>query len=247
MPGIVTVRIYGRIYSVLRCMERLLLAAEPTGAPPAGVTTEGISMRFLPAIARFAAVAAAGILSAHAAVITFDEFPADNANGPMPAARYASLGVTFVATDDGSTWGGISNGDPGNWDIDGTNGPIFSGFNGASYGLTMLFAGDVNGFSLQASRSAGSAAGNGLTLEGWNDGVLVQTVSVLFGDLNDWATLALTVAVDEVRWLGSGTGFHPFGVDNIRWNEAVAVPEPGGPALVLLAIAAAVLARRRTG
>ena len=63
--------------------------------------------------------------SATAAVITFDEFAADDANGAIPAARYSSLGVTFVGTDDGSTWGGNSNGNPGNWGIEGTNGAIF--------------------------------------------------------------------------------------------------------------------------
>lgn len=204
-------------------------------------------MRLATRITRWIVVAVASIASAHAAVITFDEFPADNVNGAMPAARYASLGVTFVASDDGTTWGGLSNGDPGNWDIDGTNGPIFAGFNGSSYGLTMLFGGDVTGFSLQASRSLGSAPGNGLTLEGWNDGALVETVSVMFGGLNDWATLALSSAVDEVRWVGTGAGFHPFGVDNIRWNEAVAVPEPGSIGLVVLAALFAGAARRRYG
>ena len=43
--------------------------------------------------------------------------------------------------------------------MDGTNGPIFSGFNG-SYSMTMLFTGDVFGFSLDASRANGSSIGN---------------------------------------------------------------------------------------
>ncbi|MFN9674076.1 MAG: PEP-CTERM sorting domain-containing protein [Microcystis sp.] len=162
-----------------------------------------------------------------AGTITFDEFPADNTNGPLPASRYSSLGVTFVATDDGSTWGGLSNGDPGNWDINGTNGPIFSGFNGDSYGLTMLFANEVSAFSLDASRSNGSQAGNSLTLKGYNNGSLVESVTVTFNDINQWSTLSLLTNVDEVRWIGNGIGFHPFGVDNIRWNGAVqTVPEP---------------------
>ena len=78
----------------------------------------------------------------------------------MPANRYAYMGVTFDATDDGTTWGGLGNGDPGNWDLEGTNGSTFMGMNGNSYGLTMNFASDIAGFSLDASRSLGSDNGD---------------------------------------------------------------------------------------
>jgi hypothetical protein len=111
---------------------------------------------------------------------------------------------------------------------------------------TMLSSGDVSGFSLQASRSNGSATGDRLTLEGWNDGALVEAVSLLFAGINRWTTLALTQAVDEVRWIGTETGFHPFGVDDIRWNASVAVPEPLTLWQVLAgSLAAAIGGRRR--
>ncbi|RCU49580.1 MULTISPECIES: PEP-CTERM sorting domain-containing protein [Corallincola] len=182
--------------------------------------------------------------TANAGVITFDEFAADNANGPLASARYDYLGVTFVATDDGSTWGGLANGDPGNWDLEGTNGSIFSGFNGASDGLTMLFSSDVTGFSLDASRSSGSNDGDTFTVEGWLDGALVQTLDITFGAVNSWSTLALSTAVDEVRWMGFGSGFNPYGVDNIQWNSAT-VPAPASIALLGLAVAGFAFARKR--
>lgn len=183
--------------------------------------------------------------TAHAGVINFEEFPADNSNGPMQADRYSALGVAFVATDDGSTWGGIGNGDPGNWDLEGTNGSIFSGFNGSSYGLTMLFDTDVSAFAMDAARSAGSSAGDTITLEGWNDGGLVETLTVTFGDINVWSTLTLASSVDEVRWFGTGDGFHPFGVDNIQW-DAAAVSAPAPLALLGLGLIA-IGVRRRHG
>lgn len=176
---------------------------------------------------------------ASAAVITFDEFPADNTNGGLPAGRYASLGVTFVTTDDGTTWGGLSNGDPGNWDLEGTNGPIFSGFNGGSYALSMLFNTDVSNFALDVSRSLGSSPGNTFTLEGYNNGVLVESHTVTLGPINQWQTVSLSNIVDETRWSGAGSGFHPFGVDNVQWSAAQAIPEPSSLALFGLATVSA--------
>jgi hypothetical protein len=181
--------------------------------------------------ALLAAVALGLSLPLQAAVITFDEFAADNVNGPMPANRYAALGITFVATDDGSTWGGIANGDLGNWGINGTNGPVFSGFNGVSSGLTTLFSVPVSGFALDVSRSNGSAAGQQFTLEGYLNNVLVDSVTVTLGGINTWSTVALNGVVDETRWIGS-TGFNPYGVDNVRWNGG-SVPDHGSSLLLL--------------
>jgi hypothetical protein len=175
-------------------------------------------------------------------VIRFDEFPADNVNGDLPANRYAALGVTFAATDDGSTWGGLSSGDPGNWDLDGTNGSTFSGFNGDSYSLRMLFSTPATNFSLDVSRSAGSTDGNQFTLEGYFLGGLVDSQTITLAPINTWTTVALSGVIDETRWSGQGDGFHPFGVDNVRWTI---VPEPTAIFLALVAAGVAWFSRRR--
>lgn len=178
--------------------------------------------RLVVCAAAFALLSIVGV--AGGAVITFDEFPADNVNGPMPADRYAYLGVTFLGTDDGSTWGGISNGDPGNWDLEGTNGPIFSGYNGSSYSMTVT-TGYIRDFRLDVSRSLGSIALDTFTLNGYYGGTLVESITVPLHDINVWTTVALTQNVDEVSWSGAGRQFHPYGIDNLNWNST-AVPEP---------------------
>ena len=167
--------------------------------------------------AMVAAFLCAGVAVADVVTINFEEFPVDNSNGPIPADRYADLGVMFNASDDGTTWDGLSNGDFGNWGLEGTNGPTFSGFNGDSYGLTMLFDTDICGFSLDASRSNGSEDGDSLTVEGWRDGGMVESITLNFAEINVWTTFALNELVDEVRLQGSGDAFHPYGVDNVQW------------------------------
>jgi hypothetical protein len=151
----------------------------------------------------------------------------------MPAARYAYLGVTFAGTDDGTTWGGISNGDPGNWDLEGTNGPIFSGFNGSSYAMTLTAGDSFLNFMLDVSRSNGSSSFDTFTLEGYVNNSLVETTTVPLPTINDWTTVGLTLPADEVRWFGTGAGFHPFGIDNLNFDV---VPEPAGIALAAIGL-----------
>ena len=76
---------------------------------------------------------------------TFDESPSTNNNVPYSATV---LGGTFSTTNAG-TWGGNSNGDPGTWGLEGTNGPQFLGFNPIS-GFTevVTFSSSVSSVSL---------------------------------------------------------------------------------------------------
>jgi len=167
--------------------------------------------------------------------ISFEEIAPANSNVPALAEEYAPMGVHFIATDDGSLWTGLSGGDPGRWGLEGTNGTAFAGFNGASYGLRVAFDGPVREVSVDAARSSGSRAGNGFVLRGWRAGAMVEEVSVVLGDVNTWSTVALGEEVDEVSWVGVGTGRHPFGVDNLRWStepveiEVAIDVRPGSP------------------
>lgn len=190
---------------------------------------------------RLARLALSLVLVAPAAAgaeeISFDELPAANANAPALAEEYAHLGAHFQATDDGSTWSGMSGGDPGGWGLEGTNGTNFVGFNGASYGLAVAFDEPVREVRLDVARSAGSRAGDGFVLRGYRDGAMVEEQVLELGDVNAWSTVELGEEVDAIDWVGTGVGTrrHPFGVDNLRWSAEAALlavsidVRPGSP------------------
>jgi hypothetical protein len=154
-----------------------------------------------------------------AAQISFDEIPAANANCCYVGEQYAGLGVHFTATDDGSVWQGVSQGDPGGWGLEGTHGPAFLGFNGKSYALRARFDEPVLAFGLDVSASDGARAGSQFRIEGFRAGVLVESLTLPLGGANQWSSVELGAEVDEVRLTGLGTGFHPFGLDNLRWSS----------------------------
>jgi hypothetical protein len=169
--------------------------------------------------------------------ISFDELSATNDNARVLTEEYAHLGAHFVATDDGSVWSGVSGGDPGGWGLEGPHGSNFAGFNGASYGLEVVFDDPVRDFQLEVARSLGSRAGDAFLLRGYRDGAMVEEARVALGDVNAWSTVELAEEVDSVSWVGIGTGTrrHPFGVDHLRWSVeaatlAVAIDlRPGSP------------------
>ena len=160
-------------------------------------------------------------------VISFDEIPAQNSVFVTLSEEYAHLGVHFSSADDGSTWDGMSQGDPGGWELQGTNGPRFAGFNGDSYRLAATFDAPVVAFSLDASSASGGDAPGSFALEGYRNGVLVETNNVTLGAVNQWMNVALTKEVDQVVVVGDLRGFRPFGIDNLRWDDPPAPdPEP---------------------
>lgn len=193
------------------------------------------------ACVRLTRLAAAALLvaaaPASAETIHFDELPPANNNTDTLSEEYAHLGAHFVTTDDGSIWSGLSDGDPGGWDLEGTNGSAFLGFNGSSYALTLWFDAAIPHFGLDVSRAAGSQAGNLFGVEGYRDGLLVETAAIALGAIDEWSSVELRESVDEVVWYGVGesTRRHPFGVDNLHWGgEAAMQPvavdvRPGNP------------------
>jgi len=162
----------------------------------------------------------------NAATITFDEFTANNNNAAITTS-YNYLGVTFGG-DNAGTWGGISKGDPGNWGLEGTNGPAFLGNNlQNAFDTTILFNTDVSSVSFDVSRSNGSAAGQALTWYAYDGVNLLGFATITLGDINSWSTVSLTFAgIDRIVLDGSSEGFSPYGIDNLRFSSAAAVPEP---------------------
>lgn len=156
-----------------------------------------------------------------AVTITFDEFPATNDNNPI-TTEYAGLGVTF-GSDNAGTWGGLSAGDPGNWDLEGTNGPAFLGNNDGGHITSIFFSSLINNVSFDASRSLGSSSGQTLTVSAYNGATLVSSQIITLGDINTWTSVSFaTSGFDSLILDGSDTGFSPYGIDNL----VAAVPEP---------------------
>ena len=151
-------------------------------------------------------------------------------NEVLVVNQYQSLGVTFTNLGSAATWGGITNGDPGNWDLDGTIGPYFYGIQADS--LIMLdFDSLVSTLSLDTSRSLGSDPTNTFTLQALLNNVPVDSQTILQNDINSWTTVSVVGPFNSVQ-LTSADGARPvYGIDNIRWTL---VPEPGSLAVVLL-------------
>jgi hypothetical protein len=126
--------------------------------------------------------------------------------------------VHFSSNDDGSTWDGVSRGDPGGWEVEGSNGPTFAGFNGDSYRLTARFDAPVPAFSLDVSAASGADPAGSFALEGYRGGALVERNAVTLGGLNQWMTVALTHDVDQVVIVGDTRGWRPFAIDNLHWG-----------------------------
>ena len=143
---------------------------------------------------------------------------------------YSAQGITFNPSTQAIVTG------PGSWGIVGTNGPQFLGFNGVNpgYGMTMTFATPQTSISMDVSRSTGSSAGDTFTATIFNGVTAVGTTTITFAAINTWTTVTLTAPqFDSIVWSGSGAGYHPYGVDNIR----LAAPGAGIPALSLGGVA----------
>jgi hypothetical protein len=177
---------------------------------------------------------------ANAATITFDEFAATNNNVAIQN-EYSGVGVTFGSNNAG-TWGGNLNGNPGNWGLGGTNGSAFLGNNGQNqiptnrvYDTSIFFTTAVSFVSLDISRSNGSTGGQTMTVLAYAGSTLLGSTGPLtLGAINSWTTVGLNFAgIDKVVLDGSGEAsasqsevFSPYGIDNLQFSAAAAVPEP---------------------
>lgn len=164
-----------------------------------------------------------------AATIDFEDRPAANDPTQSVTEEYADLGVHFASVDDAATWGGMSRGDPGNWQIDGSNGPTFLGFDGRSYTAVVNFDEPVQELQLDVARADGAYwPDDFFMLVGFRDAAIVDVVLVHLGDVNSWTTVSMSPEVDRLWLYGLGFPGFRFGVDNLRWlgDENVEVLHP---------------------
>ena len=148
--------------------------------------------------------------------------------GRLPGAifnlktAFAGLGVGFDPGDQ-RVCAGVSNGDPGNWGLEGTNGPDFFCFNGNNpgYVMEMTTSRIWTLVYLDVSRSNGSQAGDAFTIRTFRGSTEGASKTVVMGDIDDWSPVLLedSRGFDRVTWEGHGSGFHPFGVDNLELDD----------------------------
>lgn len=182
---------------------------------------------------------------AHATVITFDEIAASNSNSPL-TNEYAFEGVTF-GSDNSGIWGGIGEGDPGNWGVAGTNGTQFLGNNGVvngnTYVTTISFATGESLISFDTSRTNGSSAGQTLLVNAYAGATLVSSQSITQGNIGDWTSVSVGGSgITSLVLTGSASGFSPYAIDNLN---VTAVPEPASMALMAAGLGLIGVARRR--
>jgi len=152
-------------------------------------------------------------------MIDFDDQPASNGATPL-SDEYADRGVHFD-TRDGMTWSGLTGGNPGDWQLEGTRGPAFMGVEGFSSTSALRFDAPVKGFKLDLARGAGTRPNfsDFVMVSGLHAGRPVDSETVFLGEVNDWKTIELAGEMDRVVVFSSGfyVDFR-FGVDNLRWD-----------------------------
>jgi len=155
---------------------------------------------------------------AGAETIDFEDLLATDDPAQTLSEEYAHLGVHFSTSDDGATWSGLSGGDPGQWQLDGSNGAAFLGFDGSSYSALVYFDEPVQDLQLDVARGKGSVwSSDFFMLAGFRNSAMVEVARVFLGDVNSWTTLTMSVEVDKIFMYGVGFPGYRFGVDNLRW------------------------------
>lgn len=197
-----------------------------------------------------AALVAFGASVASADVIAFDGAYPSLGDGGDPATYYSAQGIT-IGGDNAGVWGGNSNGNPGGWSLEGTNGPAFLGCNdGDSCSPTFNFATPVDDVSLDIGLANNWSAT--FTVSGYLGTTLVDsdTLTINHGvSGGTWDTFALTGDVDQVVVSSSfvSPGF-AFGLDNVQFDSPATAPEPATFSMLLFGVGAvglAALRRRR--
>ena len=177
--------------------------------------------------------------TASASVLTFDDAWNVVGDGGDVTTYYNALGVTIVG-DNAGVWGGNSNGNPGGWSLQGTNGAAFLGCNdGDSCSPMFGFANPVDNVSLDIGLANNWSAT--FTVAGFLNNTLVdsETLTITHGASGGtWDTFTLNGAVDVVAVSSSfvSPGF-AFGLDNVQFESAPAAPEPASFSMLLLGAA----------
>jgi len=132
-----------------------------------------------------------------------------------PEAHYGPFGVSFNNNAGYGLIGGMGNGDPGNWDIEGTNGSaawgIWPGYH------DIQFAQQVTDTSLDFLRGHYDYS---ITVEAYLLGQLVDSQQLSMVGAFDFETATFVGPIDEIRF----DTVDYFGVDNVNYFTTMMCP-----------------------
>jgi len=148
-------------------------------------------------------------------VASFDDAWAANGQGSDPSPYYSAFGVTFDNSDGYGVIGGEGNNDPGNWNIEGSNGPAAWGIWSGTHSI--FFTSPTAAVSVDFLRGHSDTS---FTVYGHQvgGGQLTQTISL--SGAYDVETAVFSGLVEEISWTNSGT----HGVDNIQYESSSTCP-----------------------
>lgn len=169
--------------------------------------------------------------ASYAAVATFDDAWADLGGGANPGNYYSNLTISIPGGF--GVIGGVGNGDPGNWDLNGTNGPALLGLwtdNGPS---TYQFAYPQTSIAMDVGSSFGDD--NNYTLQAFLGATPVGapvTANIIDNNNGNGTWQTLTVSgigqFDSVQ-LSEDNNQCCTGVDNIVYDDVAPTPLPANP------------------
>ena len=145
----------------------------------------------------------------------------------QPGELYAYEGVHFSSGSAGAQ-NGVSNGDSGNWSLEGTNGAYYLGFNGyPGYTETITLDTATTGVELDVSRANGSSLGDTFTLTAYAGTSMVATQTVTLNAINTWQNVEVTgTGITKVLLSGAVRASIPTG--STTWRSARR-PSPSRP------------------
>lgn len=156
-------------------------------------------------------------------VAAMDEAWAAVGQGADPTDYYGDFGLTFDNENGYGLTGGVGNDDPGNWDIEGTNGSAFWGLWGGAHSITLPPSTNV---SVDFCRAFNDGT---ITITASFEGTEVESKSVTLTGAFNTETVLFPGPIDRLDW----TNACCFGLDNLRYTvTGDACPPPYDPSVV---------------
>jgi len=148
-------------------------------------------------------------------VVVMDDAWAAEDQGSDPTTFYADYGLTFDNTNGFGLIGGMGNGDPGNWDIDGTNGTAAWGLWNGDHSIALPPSTFVSVDFLRGHNDGS------ITVTASFEGTEVSSVTITLTGAFDSETVSFLGPIDLLEWTNAFT----LGLDNLRYTaEGVTCP-----------------------